>query len=81
VNETSVALTNDASPFPLLSQGEHPTTGTPYWYFHPCETSKAVGEIMEEAKLKDWSREERLLKWMNTWFMVLGSAVDLHIGL
>ncbi|KAF5370050.1 hypothetical protein D9758_001126 [Tetrapyrgos nigripes] len=36
--------------FPLLSQGDHPTLGTPCWYFHPCETAAAVRELLREKK-------------------------------
>ncbi|KAF8231848.1 hypothetical protein L208DRAFT_1398182, partial [Tricholoma matsutake] len=24
---------------PLLSQGDHPTLGTPCWYLHPCQSA------------------------------------------
>ncbi|KZT36809.1 hypothetical protein SISSUDRAFT_961116, partial [Sistotremastrum suecicum HHB10207 ss-3] len=73
----SYAITPIASPFPLLSQGDHPTLGTPCWYFHPCETSTAVQEILHEIGEMDWEGEDGLARWMGAWFSVLSSAVDL----
>ncbi|KII94786.1 hypothetical protein PLICRDRAFT_86256 [Plicaturopsis crispa FD-325 SS-3] len=75
---SSFALSSPDSAFPLLSQGDHPTLGTPSWYFHPCETGPAVGEIMAEVSVEGWSEEQRLVRWMEAWFMVLGTVVDLR---
>jgi len=74
---TSFAVTLSTSSFPLLSQGDHPTLGSPCWYFHPCETSASVGEVMKEVSQADWTEDERLVRWMEVWFMVLGTAVNL----
>lgn len=75
----SYAITPVASPFPLLSQGDHPTLGTSCWYFHPCETSTAVQEILNEVGEIEWEAEEGLARWMEAWFSVLSSAVDLRM--
>jgi len=74
---TSFAVSLPTSSFPLLSQGDHPTLGSPCWYFHPCETSASVGEVMKEVLQADWTEDERLVRWMEVWFMVLGTAVEL----
>jgi len=74
---TSFALSLPASSFPLLSQGDHPTLGTPCWYLHPCGTAAAVEEIMKEVE-HDWTEDQRLMKWMEVWFMVLGTIIDLR---
>lgn len=63
--------------FPLLSQGEHPTTERPCWFLHPCETSAAVEELVKEVEDERDNEDVRLLKWLKMWFTVLGSAVDL----
>ncbi|KAJ7179916.1 hypothetical protein C8R43DRAFT_971142 [Mycena crocata] len=68
---TSFALSLPGSAFPLLSQGDHPTLGTPCWFFHPCQSAAAVDEIMGEL----WER--RLERWMETWFMVLAGVVNM----
>ncbi|TFK55774.1 hypothetical protein OE88DRAFT_658144 [Heliocybe sulcata] len=72
---TSFALSPDSSPFPLLSQGDHPTLGTPSWYVHPCETPKAVGEILAEVQRPQGTATKEL---MRVWFAVLGGVVDLR---
>ena len=72
----AVSLPSSSS-FPLLSQGDHPTCGTPCWYFHPCETPNAVTEIMKEVQSEGLRDNDRLIKWMEVWFMVLGTAVDM----
>ncbi len=63
------------SAFALLSQGDHPTLGTPCWYLHPCHTSEVVGEIMTEVDSPEWQEEERSVRWLEAWFMVLGNAI------
>ncbi|KAJ7700006.1 hypothetical protein B0H17DRAFT_1048224 [Mycena rosella] len=68
---TSFAVSLPTSAFPLLSQGDHPTLGTPCWYFHPCQSAAAVDEIMDELG------EQRLMRWMETWFMVIGTVVSM----
>ncbi|KAJ8086523.1 hypothetical protein PM082_005346 [Marasmius tenuissimus] len=75
---TSFAVTQPNSLFPLLSQGEHPTLGTPCWYLHPCETAPAMEELLSEERA-DTTAEERLVRWLEVWFLVAGSVVDLRI--
>ncbi|KAF9519351.1 hypothetical protein BS47DRAFT_1337112, partial [Hydnum rufescens UP504] len=70
----------DSVPFPLLTRGDHPTTGAPCWYIHPCETSAAVKELMDEIVGDEWDEtnpEKGLLRWFGLWFMVLGSVLNL----
>nr|GAT54060.1 predicted protein [Mycena chlorophos] len=69
---TTFAATLPGAAFPLLSQGDHPTLGTPCWFLHPCESAAAVDEIMRELGAGD--DEQR---WLETWFMVLGSVVHV----
>ncbi|KAG8767082.1 hypothetical protein FRC12_006459 [Ceratobasidium sp. 428] len=72
-------LANDSAQFPLLSQGDHPVLGTPHWYFHPCETSAAVMEILEQTPDVQWdqSSPDHPLRWLEAWFTVLSTAIDL----
>lgn len=76
-DKTTFALTEPGAAFPLLSQGDHPVTGVPSWYFHPCETPKSVQELLNEMKQDSWSEDEMLLHWMKAWFLVLGTAIRL----
>ncbi|KAL6299106.1 hypothetical protein BKA93DRAFT_808335 [Sparassis latifolia] len=76
----SFAVSAPESLFPMLSQGDHPTLGTPAWYFHPCYTLESVAEVMMEVQQDEWTTEQRLLRWLETWFMVLGNIVDFGAG-
>ncbi|KAG1820267.1 uncharacterized protein BJ212DRAFT_1266419 [Suillus subaureus] len=71
---STFAVSHPTMNFPLLSQGEHPTLGTPCWYFHPCETASAVQEILKESE----GNSRRPLSWMEAWFTVLSTAVDMQ---
>lgn len=80
---TPFAVSRAGSSFPLLSQGDHPSLGTPCWYLHPCETPAAVGELMAEVQAEapheDWTEARRLVRLLEVWFMVLSAAVDIHV--
>jgi len=75
--KTTFGLSEPGSAFPLLSQGDHPVLGTRCWYFHPCESSAAVDELVNEVINPDASEDDRLRCWMKMWFLVLGSVVNL----
>jgi hypothetical protein len=66
------------SPFPLVSYGEHPVTGNPSWYIHPCETAKALAEIMDDKGKTFATKEAYLVSLLQAWFMVIGNVVDLE---
>jgi len=76
-DKTTFGLSQPGSAFPLLSQGDHPVLGTRCWYFHPCESSAAVNELVNEVIGPDASEDDRWRCWMNMWFLVLGSVVNL----
>ena len=76
-DKTTFGLSEPGSAFPLLSQGDHPVLGTRCWYFHPCESSTAVNELVSEVVSPDASEDDRLRCWMKMWFLVLGSVVNL----
>ena len=64
--------------FPSISQGDHPVLGTPCWYFHPCETSAAVSELLGDTG-EHGTTDDRLVHWMEAWFLVISSVVDLRM--
>jgi hypothetical protein len=75
---TDYSLTLPSTLFPVISHGEHPTTGLPCWYFHPCESEKAVNEFMqEEEELAQWSEVTRLARWLEIWLMIVGSILNV----
>ncbi|KAJ3811929.1 acetyl-CoA acetyltransferase [Lentinula aff. lateritia] len=73
-NVTTFALTRRDTPFPLISQGDHPTTGRPCWFLHPCETTVAVEELLKEVENDIDEEDMRLLMWLELWFTVLGGV-------
>lgn len=70
---STFALDTANSAFALLSQGDHPTLGTPCWYLHPCRTAEVVEEIIKEVDCAD---VDRPLRWLEVWFMVMCNMVD-----
>ncbi|KAH7887817.1 hypothetical protein F5I97DRAFT_1804916 [Phlebopus sp. FC_14] len=70
---TTYSLGHLGSPFPLLSFGDHPTLNTPCWYLHPCQTGPAVDEILAAGGYTSADG----VRWLEAWFMVLGSVIDL----
>ncbi|KAG1753955.1 uncharacterized protein EDB91DRAFT_1100881 [Suillus paluster] len=70
---TTFAVSHPAMNFPLLSQGEHPTLGTPCWYFHPCETASTVQEILKESE----ENGRRPLRWIEAWFTDTFSSIGI----
>jgi ubiquitin-like-conjugating enzyme ATG10 len=75
--KTIFGLTEPNAAFPLLSYGDHPVLGMPCWCFHPCETSKAVDELVKEMGQDGRSEDENLLQWMRAWFLVLRNTVNI----
>lgn len=74
---SSYAITRPESPFPLLSQGEHPDLGIPCWYLHPCQTGAAVDELVVEANKGRGMDEVKFGdKWLEMWFVVVSAAIN-----
>jgi ubiquitin-like-conjugating enzyme ATG10 len=78
---TPFALVQPDALFPLLSQGDHPTLGTPAWFIHPCGTGLAMGELIGEKNAEAEGRlegvDDEWLNWLETWFVMLGNIVEL----
>ena len=79
IQVTPYALVQPDASFPLLSQGDHPTLGTPGWFIHPCGTGCAIGELIGERKKAEGMPgvEDNWLHWLETWFMMIENIVDL----
>jgi ubiquitin-like-conjugating enzyme ATG10 len=74
VDMSPFGLSPRYSPFPLLSQGDHPVLNTPSWYLHPCETPKAVAELLKEGQISG----DEGSRWLRAWFAVLSTVIDLR---
>ncbi len=72
-------LMDSNSPFPLLQQTEHPTTGDVVWSVHPCQVSAAVDEVLRAEGIRGTERgnEREGLRWLEAWMMRSDEVVDL----
>ena len=80
---TTLDASSNTSRTPFVSQGEHPTLGTTAWFLHPCETESILSEIMQprnqnaaDSTVDDV--EDRVVKYLRSWLMVVGTVVDLR---
>ena len=74
LERTAHSLTPPDAAFSVLSQGEHPSTGRPAWYLHPCGLPTVMDELTRDA-----NTDVDGLRWLEMWFMVVGSVVDLRL--
>lgn len=60
-----------------LSMAEHPITGTPAYFVHPCRTQEALSPLLDNAgsEAKPCSEMQYLLLW----FGVIGASVGLSV--
>lgn len=65
----------DKAYFPAITQGEHPQTGLPCFYLHPCETSTALSEILGNtaSNQQDWTP----CSLLQSWFMLISTLMDI----
>ncbi|KAH7100620.1 hypothetical protein BKA62DRAFT_658273 [Auriculariales sp. MPI-PUGE-AT-0066] len=68
----SLEMPDNEGPFPLLSQGDHPVLGVPCWYLHPCETQRAMDELLKA------SASGTLSVWLQTWLALISTTIDLR---
>lgn len=50
-----------------ITQGEHPVTGLPCWYLHPCETQRLMQAIQIPLSTQNY---------IKTWLSFVGPAVN-----
>ena len=60
----------EAAAFPAVSQGDHPSTGRPSLYLHPCETAGVLASIL--APPTD------TLEYMESFVMLCASALEMR---
>jgi len=58
-----------------LTQNDHPTLGIPFYYLHPCQTSQAVSDLLEQDSADHAEGDERFVHWLDTWFAAVSSAI------
>lgn len=60
-----------------LSMSDHPITGVPAYFVHPCRTQEALAPLLGPASSK--SGERGGLKYLLFWFGMIGSSVGLSV--
>ncbi|KAJ9201133.1 hypothetical protein DTO027B5_7711 [Paecilomyces variotii] len=55
-----------------ISMGDHPETGTPAYFVHPCNTADALTQIADGKNLDPES-------YLLLWFGLVGNCVNLHL--
>lgn len=81
-------MPDQTSPFPLVQQTEHPTTGLRVWGVHPCNVAEAIHELVSAAQPGQTTSssdpghevddgDESGVGWLETWMMLSSSIVNL----
>lgn len=62
-----------------ISVGDHPRTGLPSYYLHPCNTASALeGLLSSDPRTEDGKEEERGWTYMSTFISLCASAVEMR---
>lgn len=60
-----------------LSMSDHPVTGVPAYFVHPCRTQEALAPFLEDPKSDGSARTA--LDYLMLWFGVIGASVGLSV--
>jgi ubiquitin-like-conjugating enzyme ATG10 len=60
-----------------LSMAEHPITGMPAYFVHPCRTQEALAPLLGDTSRKAGS--EPAVEYLLLWFGVIGASVGLSV--
>ncbi|KAM0791157.1 hypothetical protein ACM66B_005642 [Microbotryomycetes sp. NB124-2] len=65
---------------PFLSQGDHPVTGEPAWFLHPCETSTVLSDVLDDGSSSgdEDNLQSGMARWLDAWFMIVDSVLRLE---
>jgi ubiquitin-like-conjugating enzyme ATG10 len=59
----------------LLSQGEHPVLGTPFWFLHPCGTAAFMAELFAAGA----KRDRYLATWLSWASQLIGASFPVNL--
>lgn len=62
-----------------LSQSDHPIKGTPFYYFHPCNTSETMQYLMKRNSSS--GQIDNLKHYIPNWLGIYGSPLGLSVSL
>ena len=74
VPETHKASMQAVGQMGALSMTDHPATGMPAYFVHPCRTKEAMEPVLGEREVKP---EEYVVLWLGT----IGASVGLDVPL
>lgn len=60
-----------------LSMAEHPITGTPAYFVHPCRTQEALSPLLDNAN--SYAKPGNGTPYLLLWFGVVGASVGLSV--
>lgn len=60
-----------------LSMAEHPVTGVPAYFVHPCRTQEAMSPLLSNAEPDAHSRDGT--RYLLLWSGVIGASVGLNV--
>ena len=60
-----------------LSMAEHPITGMPAYFVHPCRTQEALAPLLRDTSGETGS--EPAVEYLLLWFGVIGTSVGLSV--
>lgn len=60
-----------------LSMAEHPITGMPAYFVHPCRTQEALAPLLGDTSHKPGFEPD--LEYLLLWFGVIGASVGLSV--
>ena len=69
----------DAAKWSTLTEGEHPVTGTPFYFVHPCQTGQVMATIVGHEGGEPG--EEPCVDYFTSWLSMFGSLVGLELPL
>lgn len=67
-----------ASAAPVISQGDHPITGSPSFFLHPCETHNVLEEVLQATIGLQRDQEDQAVVYLRAWLMLVHSLVDME---
>lgn len=71
---------HDVGVMGALSMAEHPVTGGPAYFVHPCRTQEALAPLLDNAKSSSSDANAgKAVDYLMLWFGVIGASVGLSV--
>lgn len=62
-----------------LSMAEHPVSGAPAYFVHPCRTREVLGALVGGGGEAGLRGDGEALEYLMRWFGVIGTSVGLSV--